>query len=263
MGQKINSNLFRIDYKQNDWPVKLYSVITRDKSYYLNIFLEILQFLRNLYKDYGIILNHCKIMLNEENLNIKLSYIYLPLRQKFKYLKFDYFENLIVNVLKNFFNKKIKINVIFIFLNKSYINFIKKSELLLFKKIIFKLRRYSNLIFFKESLNILLISIKNYQNSSLLSNYLSYYFGMLKSHNFLLNFIKHSLNLLINSKISTLKGLKIMISGRINGKPRGTIRVLQIGKISLQSLESKIGYSKSVAYSLNGTLGIKVWLCSL
>jgi ribosomal protein S3 len=83
----------------------------------------------------------------------------------------------------------------------------------------------------------------------------------MKQHNFFLNFFKRTLILMINSKISCIHGIKVLIKGRFNGKPRSSSKLLQIGKISLQTLDAKISYSQSVAFSQYGTFGIKVWIC--
>jgi small subunit ribosomal protein S3 len=36
---------------------------------------------------------------------------------------------------------------------------------------------------------------------------------------------------------------------------------LIVGKVPLQSINSKIDYSTSVSYSQYGTFGFKVWIC--
>jgi len=51
------------------------------------------------------------------------------------------------------------------------------------------------------------------------------------------------------------------IKGRLNNKPRKQTKIIQAGKISLQTFESVINQSQSTAYTKNGTLGIKVWIC--
>jgi small subunit ribosomal protein S3 len=83
----------------------------------------------------------------------------------------------------------------------------------------------------------------------------------MKKHNFFLNFLTQALFLLVKSKLSCIKGLKILIKGRLNGKLRAKSKLIEIGKIPLQTINSKINYSTSVSYSLYGTFGFKVWIC--
>jgi small subunit ribosomal protein S3 len=55
--------------------------------------------------------------------------------------------------------------------------------------------------------------------------------------------------------------MKIKISGRLNGRPRAKHRIISIGNgVPAITLNSNIDYAESTAYTLNGTLGIKVWV---
>jgi small subunit ribosomal protein S3 len=81
-----------------------------------------------------------------------------------------------------------------------------------------------------------------------------------KRHNFFLNFLKESLNFIINQKFSRIKGIKVIIKGRLNNAARSRHYLIKVGKISLIKIKSKINYSESVAFTSNGTLGIKVWI---
>ena len=65
---------------------------------------------------------------------------------------------------------------------------------------------------------------------------------------------------MINQKFSKIKGVKILIKGRINNAARSQTRIIKLGKISLISQSSNINYSESTAFTSNGTIGIKVWI---
>ena len=82
-----------------------------------------------------------------------------------------------------------------------------------------------------------------------------------RKDNYFLGFLKQSIKLLINTEISRLTGAKITIKGRFNRAPRAKKIIMQFGKFSLQSINSKIDYFQSTAYTINGTFGIKVWIC--
>ena len=74
-------------------------------------------------------------------------------------------------------------------------------------------------------------------------------------------FLKKSLKTLINSNFSFIKGVKIVIKGRINGKSRAKKKIIKIGYFPIQTFDSKINYSESTSYTQYGTFGIKVWVC--
>jgi small subunit ribosomal protein S3 len=76
-----------------------------------------------------------------------------------------------------------------------------------------------------------------------------------------LGFLKQTILWLIKSKISCLIGIKIVIRGRFNKAPRARSNNIYFGKFSLQTFNSKVDYYKSTAYTVNGTFGIKVWIC--
>ena len=119
----------------------------------------------------------------------------------------------------------------------------------------------ANALFFKECLNILSIVIKKRNSAKLISEFLAFQFSVMKKHNYFLNFLKRALLLIIKSRFSFIKGFKLIINGRLNGKPRAKNKFLIVGKVPLQSINSKIDYSTSVSYSQYGTFGFKVWIC--
>jgi len=57
-----------------------------------------------------------------------------------------------------------------------------------------------------------------------------------------------------------IKGLKIKISGCINGVRIASHESLIFGSLPLQTFQANIDYSKSTAFTINGTYGIKVWI---
>ena len=130
-----------------------------------------------------------------------------------------------------------------------------------YKNLKMQLRRYYNATFFKECFQILITFSKLKNSSNLLASYLSLEIKKLKRHNYFLNFLKRALILIIYSKLSKIKGIKILIKGRLHGKPRAKHRLILIGSVPSQSFESKICYSKSTAFSIYGTFGVKVWVC--
>lgn len=57
-----------------------------------------------------------------------------------------------------------------------------------------------------------------------------------------------------------VKGAKIKMSGRLDGKEIARVDWLAKGKMPLQTLRSNIDYGEATAFNTYGTVGIKVWL---
>lgn len=55
-------------------------------------------------------------------------------------------------------------------------------------------------------------------------------------------------------------GVKIQISGKINGRSRKRKKILAVGPMSLQTISNDIDYSYKVVVTKFGVFGVKVWL---
>jgi len=56
------------------------------------------------------------------------------------------------------------------------------------------------------------------------------------------------------------KGVKVRVSGRLNGAEIARIETLSSGKIPLHTLRADIDYTRGVANTIYGAIGIKVWI---
>ncbi len=56
------------------------------------------------------------------------------------------------------------------------------------------------------------------------------------------------------------KGVKIMVSGRLNGAEMSRREWYLRGRIPLHTLRAKIGYSQGEAKTVYGSIGVKVWV---
>jgi len=130
-----------------------------------------------------------------------------------------------------------------------------------FRETILKLRMYFRFPFFKEVINIYTVLIIKENTSKLFAEFIALQLSLLKKHNIFLTFLKRSLTVIMSSKLSRLKGLKLNIKGRLNGVARARTKNLLIGKVPLQTLSHHINYSYVTSYTPNGTIGVKVWLC--
>lgn len=57
-----------------------------------------------------------------------------------------------------------------------------------------------------------------------------------------------------------VKGVKIQLSGRLDGAEIARTEHLEIGSLPLQTLRADIDFSRATAHTTYGTIGIKVWI---
>ena len=55
-------------------------------------------------------------------------------------------------------------------------------------------------------------------------------------------------------------GVKVVISGRLNGAEIARTEKLVSGKVPLQTLRADIDYARGAAHTTYGAIGIKVWI---
>lgn len=63
-----------------------------------------------------------------------------------------------------------------------------------------------------------------------------------------------------DSKKAQVKGIKIQVSGRLNGAEMARTEWVRHGRVPLQTLRAKIDYAHHEANTLYGVIGIKVWI---
>ena len=194
-------------------------------------------------------------------------YLYLFKEKKLKKIFFNKkrlliknFLEKIISVINKYLRKNYNIKIISQILNKNLTTRLNNAESIEFRKLIINLKFYKKASFFKEFINIIVLLCKKKNSSNILIKFIGLKLRNMKKHNYFINFIKKSLNYFINSKISNIDGLKIILKGRLNGSPRYKKKILQIGKVSLQSLNSNVVYNEFVTFSNNGTIGLKLWV---
>ena len=62
------------------------------------------------------------------------------------------------------------------------------------------------------------------------------------------------------AQVANVEGVKIQISGRLNGAEIARSEWIREGRVPLQTLRAQIDYSHKEAHTIYGVLGIKVWL---
>lgn len=170
------------------------------------------------------------------------------------------FTNKLVTIIRYYFCNKINILLLFQKLNKGKSLRLTNLESVCFRKILIKLRFYAKYKFFKEIINVLIIVLKKTNTAQLLVEFLSFQLSLLERHNIIIGFLKQSFSLFYKSKLSSIKGLKFIIKGRINGVPRASIRGIEIGNLPRNSIKKPVKLYKSTSFTKNGCLGIKLWL---
>jgi len=62
------------------------------------------------------------------------------------------------------------------------------------------------------------------------------------------------------SQKQNVKGIKIQVSGRLNGAEIARTEWIREGRVPLQTLRANIDYATKEAHTIYGVLGVKVWL---
>lgn len=179
------------------------------------------------------------------------------------------FQEILLGSLLKYTKKKIDISITLQNLNRH--KQLSSNQLEGLKRIFKQLRKFVKNSFFKEAMNILFINILRRKSAKLLAEFISDQFRLNqlrtdqstipRKDNYFLGFIKQTALLFVKYEASCLTGMKIAIKGRFNRAPRARTVKIHFGKCALQSFSSKVDYYQSTAYTINGTFGVKVWLC--
>nr|YP_009485533.1 ribosomal protein S3 [Nitzschia alba]AVR57597.1 ribosomal protein S3 [Nitzschia alba] len=170
-------------------------------------------------------------------------------------LKVEGILNNLFKVLSLFTNNKFNIIINFCCLNKD-LNFLKKTQ----KKNFILLQKFKGTPFLKEGIELLFHVVYNRSSAHLLTKFIAIQIKKVKRHKFFLSFLKQTLTILSNSEFSKVKGIKILIKGRLNGVPRAKHKTITIGDTPVQSFNSTLDYSQMTVHNANGSYGIKVWI---
>ena len=261
-----NINIF-LNYFFNDFSSKFFKITKTKKKFKIyvkkklkkkkrkKIYKVLKKFIKRPGKFFNTSIKNRSILILRRKIHF-----YHKLLNKHIIIKKSCFVNKLFTCLNLFLNKKYNIKLILKNINKGLSFRLCNKESFLFRKSILKLRFYTQCEFFEESINLLIYSIRKNYTAKLLSEFLSLKLSGLKKHNFFLTFIRRTLILLVNSKYSHIKGIKIRIAGRFNGASRARKRIFKICKMPVQTFSAPLDFNQSVSYTNNGTFGIKVWI---
>ena len=161
----------------------------------------------------------------------------------------------IFKVLDLFNNNRVNIVLNFCCANKDLYSLKLTQE-----KIFMSLQKFRNTPFLKEGIELLFHVVYNSNSANLLSKFIASQLKKIKRHKFFLSFLKQSLTILSSSSFSKVKGVKIVIKGRLNGVPRAKQKIITVGDVPVQSISAKLDYSQITIHNSNGSYGIKVWV---
>lgn len=65
---------------------------------------------------------------------------------------------------------------------------------------------------------------------------------------------------LTRAQRANVKGIKVMVSGRLGGAEIARVEWDRTGRVPLQTLRADIDYGFATAYTIYGTVGVKVWI---
>ena len=239
-----------------DWKLSYFEK-NKNESH-INIFrsLEIKNYLKQTLKKEGLQLHSHKLNFSDSTLAIFLSLYQND--KKIYSLKKDvepeqisktkFFKNILKNLNKFTFNR------FHIILTTQIINIGKQRKNA--EKTLLPFRRFR-----LPGISRLYLPLMTQKNSAeLLGSFVTKQLETTKRHNFFFSSLKESLTLLVKQKCSQVKGIKILIKGRLNNAPRSRSLIIQIGKIPIVTKSIPIDYSESTAFTSNGTVGVKVWV---
>ena len=213
---------------------------------------------------YKYVLNKVKIQSKRVKvLKYYKKYLQLKASKNFNTLNSNAFVNRLLESISHFLGERVQIMLTLKPLNNNRKTNLTKQQHKLLRKKIVQLRKYQRNEFFKESINLIFSSVNLPNSANLISEFFSQNLKKLKRHNFFLKFIKNISSIFISKTFSSkIAGIKIEIRGRFNGAPRAKSKIFQIGKhMPVLTLNAKINYSETTAYTENGTFGVKVWVC--
>lgn len=160
-------------------------------------------------------------------------------------------------VLNLFTGNKLNIVINFCCINKD-LTFLKFSQTKKFSL----LQKFRNASFLKEGIELLFHVVYNKNSANLLVRFIALQLKKIKRQKLFFSFLKQTLSVLIDSNFSKVKGIKIIVKGRLNGVPRAKHKIITVGDVPVQSIDAELDYSQTTIHNSSGSYGIKAWIVS-
>lgn len=269
MGQKSNLNTLRLSFKR---PVRLNTDMS-SKQYLRGFFF--INSLNQALKRKDMLLTNYSIKNNLLS-NFFFLQVYIQNRKLINIRRLKTYNQKIgiinkkkLNKLNNFFNNSLwskifKTNLTIVklqFLNK----FVDKN----FRSILlFQSKRYLNKLFrrkfflFKDFLNLSSLLLQHKISAEIFVSFLALLFSKMSKyqHSQFFILIKNLFESLTTWPSSKIKGMRLVINGRIRGQLRSSTMILEHGRVGNQTMNNCVEYAKSTAFTIYGTYGFKLWV---
>lgn len=242
-------------------------------------FLHGLQFL----KSFEQLLKRKNVLLVETKLNFSNNQSYVDLTLFYKVAKLGRYKK---KMSKKFSKKEFGLKKVACFFSKEF-NLLRSNFIAMKLNVInrntnkrlagffyHRIRRFSSALFarrfnfFIDFLKASSLFAENYLSVQGYLSFLGQIFRVLRkrTHSRFLLFIRTVFETIILSsknfrvsKRSSIKGLKIVINGRLKGKTRANTVCYQLGRVPNSTIEENISFSKLHVHTLYGVFGLKVW----
>jgi len=263
MGQKVNPSLFNKQIlKPGKWSLisgKEYPLLFKNQY-------EIETHVRTLFECNKFLVKDCFFLSGSVQHKPTLFLSFFPLSSSKSFVSSNFNKNFLNKRLISFFSfLSIRNDFRFIFVNLRKVS---RVSLKRNKNSIntFSLRFFRNDIFYESGVTLATLLFIQKDLSSVLASYVSFYFKLLLKTRKLarfLNFVSALITLIVSSKGTSVKGIKIQIKGRLNGAPRTKIRVIEAGSLSTQSISCLSSYHFMPIHTSLGSFSLKTWVSYL
>jgi hypothetical protein len=266
MGQKSNLLTLRLNYNIN-------TAITPNSKLFVSL-NQLLKFLERLFFYKSVIV--CNSSFHFEN-----NILYIFFNIFYNIVKISFYKN---RLFTSYYSLSQKLKNDFVCLFKNSMLFFRVNTFLLFFKVLnhklsknvlgllFKeLKKFIAIVFSRrfrfmiDFLKITILFVEDKININIFLLFIANIFKFLskRKHNKFFLFLKYLFNFMVNN-ISALAnpilGIKFILGGRIRGKDRSSTKLIQLGKISTQSIEKNISFFSCSCYTLYGVFGLKMWI---
>lgn len=275
MGQKLNATTLRKNFKKT---LSFSNSIKDMRSFQCGF--NFLNSIETLLSKKNIIVTKKELNLNSNLINLNFTVFF----ENAKLSKYKKLAKKISNKSKKFVSASKKLVSLFtgtltslksnlVLLNLKVLNSQVNKNLL--KKFYQKTTRFKSILFqrkfnlFIDFIKIITLFHENKVRSLVFLGVLGKIFKVLtkKKHNRFLFFLKHIFQMIIQIPVSKsisnqdqIRGIKFIISGKLQGKTRGSNSSIQVGTVPIQSIEKDIEFSKLHVYTRYGAFGFKIWV---
>jgi hypothetical protein len=269
MGQKSNTTTLKKSFKNFEFlnlNSKQFFIIAQFKTFFDRLLFQknilVLNSVWNLQSNVLYINLHVFFCLLKTKIyKKKNSFIKTKQKQNFDFL--------INSKISSLFSKQLKfLKINSVILDFKVLNILIHTDLLV--HLYYENRRFLNVLFarrfnlFIDFLKISSLFLQKEIDSKQFLIVLGRIFRILpkRTHVRFIFFLKNLFEIFINNKFnSNIIGLKFIINGKLRGKTRSDSKCIQVGQISLQTLDKNIKFSRIHVYTLYGTFGFKFYVC--